>query len=89
MDFKVVLLLKKYIKIILFYSLLFLSFSAIKVLITFKISKLSISDLFYIYISILIINFFIVLYSFYTYIQIKFFHTIQGSKLKKKQSKLL
>lgn len=36
---------------------------------------------------IYIINFFIILYSIYTYFDIKLFHNLQGSKLKIKKEK--
>lgn len=50
-----------------------------KVVITF-------SKLITIFFIIYIINFFFTLYSIYTYFDMKFFHNLQGSKLKIKQT---
>ena len=50
-----------------------------KVVITF-------SKLITIFFIIYIINFFFTLYSIYTYFDMKFFHNLQGSKLKIKQN---
>lgn len=82
-------ILKKHKKILLIYTFL-LTFFIILCIILFNFSKkLSITTLFFSFVCVFITNIFITLYSAYTFIQVKFFHTTQGAKLNKKKNNLI